>query len=116
MESNIRAAKRLSQACCCSARQATLQSSPPFIGTFRKTDFQNDNRPLFSALLYQANGGIAMPCLRQEIFLFTARGKWEKRYIEIEISPFSFAEYILVARNSPNISKDESLGNFVTEG
>ncbi|MDR3242780.1 MAG: ATP-binding protein [Clostridiales Family XIII bacterium] len=38
------------------------------------------------------------------------------RYIEIEMLPFSFAEYRDAMSNSPNISKDESFGNFLFDG
>jgi predicted AAA+ superfamily ATPase len=38
------------------------------------------------------------------------------RYIEIEMLPFSFAEYQAAAPNSQNLTKDESLGNFIFQG
>jgi predicted AAA+ superfamily ATPase len=38
------------------------------------------------------------------------------RYIEIEMLPFSFAEYIEAGPNSQNISKDESFRNFIFGG
>jgi predicted AAA+ superfamily ATPase len=38
------------------------------------------------------------------------------RYIEISILPFSFAEFELVRQNSPNLTKNESLANFIYHG
>ena len=38
------------------------------------------------------------------------------RYIEIEMLPFSFAEYMAARPNSPNMSKDELLRNFIFGG
>ncbi|MDR2757337.1 MAG: ATP-binding protein [Planctomycetaceae bacterium] len=38
------------------------------------------------------------------------------RYVEIEILPFSFAEWMESSKNSPNFAKNESLANFLRNG